>query len=559
MNFTWLDYAVLVAYVALYVGIGVFTSRGNGAVGARSYFLAGRSLRWWSVGVSLIATNMTAAIVISMAGSGFAMGLAVATYEWLAAISLLLVGKFILPVYLSRRIYTLPQFLEWRFGLSLSVLISVIWLFFYLLIGLVPILWLAASVMHVMLGLTTMQGMITLALVALVYSLYGGLRSIATVDLLQVFMFVLGGCLIAWIALNAVGDGAGVLAGATRLMHGTPGHFVLILPPDDPNWKYLPGTSVLFGGIWILLISYWGFNQVVIQRALAAENLREAQAGVAFAACLKLFTPVLVILPGVAARELFPELSPADQAYPAMMGLAPAGLRGLIFAALFGTAISALGALLNSMGTLFALNVYRPMRRNASSIRLIQVGRLSAVASLLLALAIAEPLLGGANQVFQYIQIVGSYLAPGFTVLFLSGMYWERTSVSGAFTAILSSLILSLLYAMLVPEMPFLDRIGFVFLYCLGFSVAASLLWPTPPPDVSVPPHAEHTVPPGEALDETRFGETATVFPPQGSTDSSVVHAPRMDFSTSTTYNRVSLLIVLVVIALYGLLWQGIP
>jgi SSS family solute:Na+ symporter len=252
----------------------------------------------------------------------------------------------------------------------------------------------------------------------------------------------------------------------------------MILGRDSPHFKELPGLSVLIGGLWIMNLSYWGFNQYIIQRALAARSLGEAQNGIAFAAYLKLLMPVIVVVPGLAALILAPHLARPDQAYPEMLKLLPPGLLGLVFAALVAAIIASLAAKINSIATIFTLDIYRPFRPNTSESDLVRIGRLGAIAATVIGIAAAPPLLGGFEQAFQYIQEFTGFFTPGIVVIFLLGMFWKRTSAAAALTAAIGSAVLSLGFKLGVPGLPFMDRVGVVFLISLAAAVVVSLVRP---------------------------------------------------------------------------------
>ena len=477
MGLAKIDYTVLAVYVVLLVGIAWTVSREKAGhkKDTADYFLAGKALPWWAIGASLIAANISAEQVIGMSGSGFAIGLAIASYEWMAAITLLIVGKYFLPIFLEKRIYTMPQFLEDRYNGTVRSVMAVFWLGVYTLVNLTSILWLGALTINTLTGLELGWGLMALAAFAAVYSLYGGLKAIALTDIIQVVMLVSGGLLIAYLALDAVGGGEGALAGFGTLLQQAPQKFDMILSRDDPNWKFLPGLSVLLGGMWIMNLSYWGFNQYIIQRALAAKSVKEAQAGIVFAAFLKLLIPILVVIPGIAAFVLEPDLAKPDQAYPSMMAYAPAGIRGLIFAALVAAIVSSLGSMVNSIATIFTMDLYRPLRPDTSEGPLVWIGRGVAFTALVIAVLAARPLLGSAEQAFQFIQEFTGFFTPGIVVLFLLGMFWKRTTAAGALAAAVGSAVFSLLFKLYLPEVPFMNRVGFVFLLCVAAAVAVSL------------------------------------------------------------------------------------
>ena len=480
MGLSVTDFAVLGAYVMGLVAIAWLVSKEKKGhrKDTRDYFFAGESLRWWAIGASLVAANISAEQVIGMSGSGFAIGLGIASYEWMAALTLLIVGKFFLPVFMEKRIYTMPQFLEQRYGSGVRSLMAVFWLGVYTFVNLASILWLGALTINTLTGLDLTLGIVCLAVFAMIYSLYGGLKAVALTDIIQVVLLVLGGLLICYLTLDAVSAGDGALSGFGQLMERAPERFDMILARDNPNWEYLPGLSVLIGGLWIMNLSYWGFNQYIIQRALAAKSLREAQSGIVFAAFLKMLVPVLVVFPGIAAFVLRPDLPRADLAYPTMMGLAPVGARGLIFAALVGAIVSSLGSMVNSIATIFTLDLYRPLRPRTSENQLVWIGRGAALGAMTIAVFTAKPLLGNAEQAFQYIQEFTGFFTPGIVVLFLFGMFWKRTSAAAAFAAAIGSAVFSLILKVAFPEIPFMNRVGYVFLACAATAAIVSVVQP---------------------------------------------------------------------------------
>ena len=442
----------------------------------RDYFLAGRTLPWWAIGASLIAANISAEQIIGMSGSGFAIGLGIASYEWMAAITLILVGKFLLPVFLRHGIYTMPQFLEQRYDHAVRMVMAFFWLGVYVFVNLTSVLWLGSLALETVAGVDVTYGMIMLGLFAIGYSLYGGLKAVAFTDIIQVTLLVLGGLMIAWIMLDMVAEGAGPGAGFAILVNEAPQKFDMILSPDNPHYVSLPGISVLVGGMWIMNISYWGFNQYIIQRALAAKSIHEAQKGIAFAAFLKLLMPVIVVLPGIAMFVLTPELEAPDQAYPAAMTLLPSGVLGLVFAALLAAIISSLASMVNSISTIFTMDIYSSFVAEDRRRDLVVIGRTVAASAMVLAMICAKPLLGNFDQAFQYIQEFTGFFTPGIVVIFLLGMFWKKTTSLGALAAAVGSAALSFAFKMLWPELPFIDRVGVVFLLCTVLAIVISML-----------------------------------------------------------------------------------
>lgn len=479
MGLVTLDYTVVAIYAIALLLIAFWVSREKAGYkkDTEDYFLAGKSLPWWAIGASLIAANISAEQIIGMSGSGFAVGLAIASYEWMAAITLILVGKFALPIFLKRGIYTMPQFLESRFGPSVKYVMSVFWLVLYTVVNLTTIMWLGATAINSLTGLEMFYGMLALAAFAAAYSLYGGLKAVAMTDIIQVVLLVFGGILITWIALEKVSPSGDVLNGFGMLMSEMPDKFDMILSRDNPEYINLPGIGVLLGGMWIMNISYWGFNQYIIQRALGAKNIEEAQKGILFAAFLKMLMPFIIVIPGIAAVILAPDLAKPDQAYPEMMKLAPAGIRGLIFAALIAAIVSSLGSMINSISTIFTMDLVKPLiARRSSEQKLVKIGQVASFTALIIALFLATPLLGNSPQVFQNIQNWTGLFTPGVVAIFTLGLFWKRATEIGGLVSVVSSVAFSLAWPQMFPDMPFMDRVGLVFLASLSLGVITSFV-----------------------------------------------------------------------------------
>ncbi|WP_260599903.1 sodium/sugar symporter [Sphingomonas endolithica] len=493
MSLSNIDLAVVIAYAIGIFALAQWVSREKaGHVKDTSdYFLASKSLPWWAIGASLIAANISAEQIVGMSGSGYAIGLAIASYEWMAALTLLIVGKFFLPIFLKNEIYTMPQFLEQRYGPSIRTLMALFWLALYVFVNLTSIIWLGSIAVNKVAGVDQGYALIGLGLFALLYQLWGGLKAVALTDIVQVTLLVFGGLVVSYLTLDQIGGGAGVLAGFAKLTARVPDHFDMILTRDNPFYKDLPGISVLIGGMWIANLSYWGFNQYIIQRALAAKNLAEAQKGVMFAAYLKLLMPVIIVLPGIAAVVLAPDLVKPDEAYPTMMRLLPTGLLGLVFSALVAAIIASTASKINSIATIFTLDLYAKARKiptrsedgprdsegaKVSEGHLVLVGRVTAAVAIVIAIIAARPLIGQSDQAFQFIQEFSGFFTPGITVIFLLGLFWKRANEAGAIAAAVASVLLSYVMKVALPEVPFMDRMGIVFLVSLALAVGISLL-----------------------------------------------------------------------------------
>lgn len=474
-----LDIGVLVAYTLILLFAAYWVSRDEKGhdKNANDYFLASKSLPWWAIGASLIAANISAEQIIGMSGSGFVIGMGIAAYELMAAVTLLVIAKYFLPIFLAKGIYTMPQFLENRYDGRVRTVMAIFWLALYTFVNLTSVLYLGSLAISQFLGVDMLYGMIFLALFSMTYSIYGGLKAVAMTDIIQVIMLVLGGIFVSYLALNQISGGGGIVSGFTTLLEKAPEKFDMILSKDSPNYMDLPGLSVLIGGLWIMNISYWGFNQYIIQRALAAKSLQEAQKGMAFAAYVKLFVPIIVVLPGICAVVLAPDLSKPDQAYPEMMKLLPHGLLGIAFAALVAAIASSLSSMTNSISTIFTMDIYRNViNRSASEHKLVFIGRATAFVAMVIAVLLAKPLVGKSEQAFQFIQEFTGFFTPGIVVIFLFGFFWKKATAASALTAAISSVVLSWLFKIYLPEVPFMDRVGLVFILCCVLAAAVTLL-----------------------------------------------------------------------------------
>ncbi len=520
MTLPRLDLAIIGIYAVSIFALAQWVSREKGAhrKDAQDYFLAGRTLPWWAIGTSLIAANISAEQIIGMSGSGYVIGLGIASYEWMSALTLIIVGKYFLPIFLKNGIYTMPEFLEKRYSPSVRTVMAIFWLGVYVFVNLTAILWLGATAVHTVTGINVETALIALGVFAGAYALYGGLKAVALTDIVQVSLLVLGGLVISFIALNKISAGTGIIAGFHELTVRFPDKFRMILAPSSPNYKDLPGLSVLLGGMWVMNISYWGFNQYIIQRALAAKNVREAQKGIVLAAFLKLLMPVIIVLPGIAAASLAPNLARPDEAYPHLMAMLPSGLLGLVFAALIAAIVASMGSKINSIATIFTMDVYKPLRPQTSQQRLVLIGRSTAVAALIIAILMAKPLLGNFTQAFQYIQEFTGFFTPGICVIFLLGMFWERCTAIGAMAAAVASVLLSGALYWAWPSLPFMDRVGVVFVACLGIAIVLSLMQTHRDPALKV-------------------------------------DLKEIDYSTSAGFNFAALAVTVILIAIYATWW----
>lgn len=507
-----IDTIIFGVYIVGVILFGVWIANREKSATASDYFLASRSLPWWAVGGSLIASNISAEQIIGMNGSGFELGLAIATYELMAAITLIGVAKFFLPVFLKKEIYTMPQFLEERYDGTVRTVMSVFWLALFVFINIATVLFLGALAIETLLGVDMVWGIIGLVIYSASFSIFGGLRAVVWTDVVQVVVLMVGGTVAAYGILSFVGDGS-VFAGISLLAEALPGHFEMLFEPDDTyidvansveiargvdvdgnptelqpgdqiksSFNLLPGFALLFGGMWIVNSYYWGNNQYIIQRALAAKDLPEAQRGVAFAAFMKLFIPFFAVLPGIAAWYLLQNNDPADlpfakadQAFPWVLSeYVGVGFTGLTFAALIAAIGSSVSSMVNSTSTIFTMDIYNKfINPSASESTQVRVGQIAAAGALLIG-ALVAPALANAGQVFQVIQEYTGFVSPGVFTVFVFGMFYRRGTAQAALVVVLSSVPLSWAFQQLMPDLPFLDRMAFVFLISAVLMVVIS-------------------------------------------------------------------------------------
>ena len=506
-SFETLDYIVFALYAIVILGVGLWVSREKKGQtkSAEDYFLASKSLPWWAIGASLIAANISAEQFIGMSGSGFAVGLAIATYEWMAALTLIIVGKFFLPIFIKKGLYTIPEFVEKRFSSQLKTILAVFWIGLYVFVNLASVMYLGGLALHTILGIDMLTGVIGLAAFAAAYSLYGGLSAVAWTDIIQVVVLVLGGLITTYLALDTVSGGEGFLEGLITIYNAVPEKFDMILERSNPEFMNLPGIGVLIGGMWIANLYYWGFNQYIIQRTLAAKSLKESQKGILFAAGLKMIMPLIVVIPGIAAYVIvndplllsslgdsgmnnIPSSGAADKAYPWLMQFLPTGLKGIAIAALAAAIVSSLASMLNSTATIFTMDIYKQLiNKNANDRQTVNVGRISALIALVIA-TIMAPLLGGIDQAFQFIQEYTGIVSPGILAVFVLGLFWKKTSNKGAIFGALVSIPIALFFKIgpkgwmansgfegIFPTLPFLDQMGITALLSMLIIAIVSL------------------------------------------------------------------------------------
>lgn len=499
------DYIVFLFYFIIVATYGYWVYRRKkkaSTTASHDYFLAEGSLTWWAIGASLIASNISAEQMIGMSGNGFKMGLAISTYEWMAAATLMIVAIFFIPVYLKNKIYTMPQFLNQRYNSTVAMIMAVFWLLLYVVVNLTSILYLGALAIHAISGLPLYLCMIFLAGFAIIITL-GGMKVIGYTDVIQVFFLIVGGLATTYLALSLVAEKfgtTGVFNGLKLLTDKANDHFHMILKQDNPNYMSLPGLTVLIGGMWIVNLNYWGCNQYITQRALGAD-LKTARSGILFAAFLKLLMPVIVVLPGIAAYVLYQNGGfhdemmlngeiVQDNAYPTMLNLLGPGLKGLAFAALTAAVVASLAGKANSIATIFTLDIYKKkINPGATEKKMVGIGKIAVVLALIVGVVIA-PFMGiDKKGGFEFIQEYTGFVSPGIFAMFILGFFWKKTTSNAALFATIGGFAFSIVFKLLpkvmnlaflapygfaakndqgVYEIPFLDRMGFVFVLCVA-------------------------------------------------------------------------------------------
>ena len=517
-TFEFLDYLIFGLYAITILAIGLWVSRDKDGKqkNAEDYFLASKSLPWWAVGTSLIAANISAEQFIGMSGSGFALGLAIASYEWMAAITLLVVGKYFLPIFIEKGLYTIPEFIEKRFSTNLKTILAIFWIALFVFVNLTTVLFLGGKALDTIIGVgdgaILLNSIIGLGLFAAAYSLWGGLASVAWTDVIQVVILIFGGLLMTYFALANVTDSGSFIDGMKYVYEKAPERFSMILSKGEiikPNggdaWWDLPGLAVLIGGIWVANLYYWGFNQYIIQRTLAAKSLAEGQKGIVFAAFLKLIIPVIVVLPGIIAYVMNLDDSgvlTATSIDPGFIGAAgniandnaapwliknfiPSGVKGLILAALAAAIVSSLASMLNSTSTIFTMDIYRShFNKNASDAQMVFVGRITAVVALIIAIIIA-PQLGSLGQVFIFIQEYTGVVSPGILAVFLMGLFYKKATNNAAIWGAILSIPIAMYFkvapkgwsdASVFVELPFMHQMGYTCIATLAIIALISYL-----------------------------------------------------------------------------------
>jgi SSS family solute:Na+ symporter len=509
----WIIFVIYFLTVSLY-GYWVYRRKKTGEATSKDYFLAAGSLTWWAIGSSLIASNISAEQMVGMSGNGFKMGIAIATYEWMAAATLIIVAVFFIPVYLKNKIYTMPQFLSQRYNGTVAMIMAVFWLLLYVIVNLTSILFLGALAVHTISGINTDVCILGLAVFAVFITL-GGMKVIGYTDVVQVFFLILGGLVTTYIAINLVSTHYhtnGIFNGLKLMGSQASDHFHMILKRDNPNYVSLPGLTVLIGGMWIVNLNYWGCNQYITQRALGAD-LKTARSGILFAAFLKLLMPVIVVLPGIAAYILYKqnvfhgemlqngELNP-DRSYPVMLNLLPSGLKGLSFAALTAAVVASLAGKANSIATIFTMDVYKKFDPKMTDKNMVFVGKITVVAAMIVGVLICQHLGIDKKGGFDFIQEYTGFVSPGIFAMFILGFFWKKSTSNAALFSTIGGFVFSVIFKLLplytnleflknygfstlvtqrdgvtqLYEIPFLDRMGIVFVICMAGMYIISMI-----------------------------------------------------------------------------------
>jgi len=495
------DYIVFFGYFILIFSYGyyVYHKKHSASISAREFFLAEGSLTWWAIGASLIASNISAEHFIGMSGSGFAIGLAISTYEWMAAATLIIVAVFFIPLYLKNKIYTMPQFLAERYNDKVSTVMAIFWLLVYVFVNLTSIIYLGAIAINSISTISFELCIFGLCVFAIIVTL-GGMKVIGYTDVIQVAVLVIGGLITSYLALTLLsekfGFGSNAWKGLVLLKDNAESHFHMILDKDHQYYKDLPGLSVLIGGMWINNLNYFACNQYITQRALGAD-LKTARQGLLFAAFLKLMIPLIAVLPGIAMYVLYQQgmfqtemvdvlgIVKPDHAYPTLMNLLPAGLKGVAFAALTAAVVASLAGKANSISTIFSLDIYRKyFDKDADEKKLVRIGRWTVIISLGIA-GLVAPALKTLDQAYQFIQEYVGFISPGVLAIFLMGFFWKRTTAAAAMTGALLTIPVSTILKFLprwtsgwFPDYPFLDRMSITFILIIIIMVGMSLLKP---------------------------------------------------------------------------------
>lgn len=529
-----IDIVITVSWIIFMMAFGVYISFKSKTNTAKDFFLASNSLPWWAVGGSLIAANISAEQFIGMSGSGYVVGLAIAAYELMAAVTLIVVAKYFLPVFINKGIYTMPQFLEKRFDKRVQVGLAFFWVLLFVLVNISSVLYLGALALEQIIGVPMVLAVVVLAIYSASFSVTGGLKAVALTDVVQVVALIFGGLVASYMVLNAVSDGNGLIKGMELLVQKAPEKFDMILDKNNPQYINLPGISVLIGGMWIANLYYWGTNQYIIQRSLACKSMEEAQIGTAAAAVIKVVLPLIVVIPGIAAFVLHADISKPDEAYPwVVSNYVGPGYKGIALAALIAAIGSSVASIVNSASTIFTLDIYKPLVLKddqyitgddteiptaAQEKKLVFTGKISSLIFIIIGVALALQL-GNLDQAFQYIQEYTGFISPGVLAIFILGLFWRKTSTNAAWAGVIVAIPLSVAFKFFTPQIPFIDRMGLSFLLITALMIVISLI-------------------------ENK-----------GKDDAKALYYDKTIFHTSTIFNILAAIVILMVGSIYYFFW----
>ncbi len=458
-----LDYILFTLFGVFVISIGLWIGYKKRKQDAHEFFLAGNTLPWWAVGGALIASNISAEQFIGMTSAGYTVGMAVVSYELMAAASLIFIAFILMPFFLHHKIYTMPQFLEIRYNAHVKTGLAFYWVILFVVVNISSVLYLGSLAIEKM-GISKEIAILLLIIYSSATSILGGLTAVVWTEVIQLIILFIGGLATAYFSTAEIQNG--FFNSLSFLIKNFSSHFDFILETNHPRYHEYPGWGMVFGGIWIANLYYWGMNQYIIQRALGAKNLQEAQKGIVFAAWVKLLMPIIVVLPGITMFYHEPNLSNPDDAYPILMErFLPIGIKGIAFAALTAAVGSSISAMVNSASTIFTLDIYKVLwNPHASQNELVKVGKIASTAALFLG-AIIAPSIALFGQAFIYIQKYTGFLSPAVVVLFLFGMLWKKSSTFAANIVVLIAIPFSFALDYFFPEIPFIHQMAISFLF----------------------------------------------------------------------------------------------
>lgn len=466
MSLTYIDVALFLLFFMVVVGISMYKSRKEET--GEDFFLASRGLLWPFIGLSLIAANISTEHFVGMAGQGAGIaGMAVASYEWMAAICLIFVCIFFLPRFLSAGIFTMPEFLEYRYNSTARGLMAFYTMLIYVFVTIAAVVYSGALALNTIFNIKLIHAVWLIGGIAALYTTWGGLKAVAWADLFQGSALIIGGAITMFYGFNAidgVAEGFNVVSGVSNFFENNADKLHMILPS---NHSVLPWTALVIG-LWIPNFYYWGLNQYITQRTLAAKTLRQGQLGIIFAAAIKLLIPFIIIFPGIIAFQLYQDQltvpgATTDAAYPLLIrNLIPAGVRGFIFAAIAGAVISSLASMLNSASSIFTMDLYkRHWKKDASGKALVTMGRITTLIFVVIGCLIAPNLKHpGLQGIFTYIQEFQGFISPGILAAFAFGFIFKRAPESAGVSALILNPIIYAILLVFFGNLPIFNKLG---------------------------------------------------------------------------------------------------